>query len=91
MRIHSRYFFAHIRAKYDIDAKIAPNGYAYCKINKGIYGLKQAARLAYEKLVTNLAKFDYQPDNVTPNIWTHKSHKTKFCLCVDDFGIKYFF
>ena len=49
-----------------------------------MYGLKQAARLAYDDLVVHLGKNGYSPDKICPNIWTHKTHKTKFCLCVDD-------
>ena len=54
-----------------------------------MYGLKQAARLAHDKLVLKLGESGYHPDPVTPNIWTHELRKTRFCLCVDDFGIKY--
>ena len=55
-----------------------------------MYGLKQAARLAYDDLVKHLSKYGYYPDKICQNIWSHKTRKTKFCLCVDDFGIKFF-
>ena len=55
-----------------------------------MYGLKQATRLAYDNLVTNLKKDGYFPDKHCPNIWSHESRPTKFCSCVDDFGVKYF-
>ena len=55
-----------------------------------MYGLKQAARLAYDDLVQHLGKYGYSPDKICQNIWSHKSRKTKFCLCVDDFVVKYF-
>ena len=54
------------------------------------YGLKQAARLAYDALVTNLKCAGYSLDKYCPNIWIHTTRRTKFCLCVDDFGVKYF-
>ena len=54
-----------------------------------MYGLKQAARLAYDDLKAHLKKFGYQPDTVAQNIWTHTTRATKFCLCVDDFGVQY--
>ena len=66
------------------------DGFVYCRIKRGMHGLKQAARLAYEKLVQNLRIHGYKPDPVAQNIWSHESRLTKFCLCVDDFGIKYF-
>ena len=54
-----------------------------------MYGLKQAARLAYNNLVTNLKQEGYFPDKYCPNLWSHESRNTKFCLCVDDFAVKY--
>ena len=89
MRIHEKYFMPDIRQKYKIDEKVTSNGYVYCRIKRGMYGLKQAARLAYDALKQHLAQYGYHPDIITPNIWTHETRQTKFCLCVDDFGIKY--
>ena len=90
MKIHGKYFFDDIRQQYDIDNIIDPDGYVYCKIVKGMYGLKQAAMLGRQNIIDVLAPFGYAPDPMAPNIWTHKTRPTKFCLCVDDFGIKYF-
>ena len=89
MRIHSKYFSNDMKSKYSISSLVAADGYVYCKIKRGMYGLKQAARLAYDNLVTNLKKDGYFPDKYCPNIWSHESRPTKFCLCVDDFGVKY--
>ena len=55
-----------------------------------MYGLKQAARLAYDALVTNLKKNGYSPDKYCPNIWVHQTRQTKVCLCVNIFGVKDF-
>ena len=55
-----------------------------------MYGLKQAAILAYENLVSNLSKHGYKPIPHTVGMWKHISRKTVFCLCVDDFGVKYY-
>ncbi len=55
-----------------------------------MYGLKQAAVLAYKNLINNLAPYGYEPIDHTDSYWRHTSKPTKFCLCVDDFGIKYF-
>ena len=64
-------------------------GFIYFKIIKGTYGLKQAAILAYNQLKTNLAKHGYFPIPHTVGMWKHRTRQTKFCLCVDDFGIQY--
>ena len=55
-----------------------------------MYGLKQAAILAFNNLVTNISKVGYRPIMHTLGMWEHKTRRTKFCLCVDDFGVKYF-
>ena len=55
-----------------------------------MYGLKQAAILAYQQLEKILQPFGYFPEPHTVGIWAHKTRQTKFCLCVDDFGIKTF-
>ena len=52
-----------------------------------MYGLKQAAILSWNQLVKRLDS-GYKPDKYAPNIWSHETRKTKFCLCVDDFGVK---
>ena len=36
-----------------------------------------------------MAPYGYIPSKQTPGLWTHKSNKIAFCLCVDDFGIRY--
>ena len=54
-----------------------------------MYGLKQAARPAYNDLVQILIKNGYSPDKYCPNIWKHETRDTKLCLCVDDFGVKF--
>ena len=54
-----------------------------------MYGLKQAAILAYKQLKENLSKHGYYPIPHTVGMWKHTSRPTTFCLCVDDFGIKY--
>ena len=58
------------------------------KIVKGVPGLKQAARLANERLVHHLAPYGYAPVEHTPSLWKHESNGIIFALVVDDFGIK---
>ena len=73
-----------------IDSLIDSDGYVYVQINKGMYGLKQASVIAYQQLVKNLDGHGYYPIPFTTGLWYHLTLKTKFCLCVDDFGIKFF-
>ena len=90
MRIHSKYFDTEFRKLYNIDSIIAKDGYVYCEIHRGMYGLKQAAIPAYNQLKENLAKHGYHPIPNTNGLWKHDTRKITFALCVDDFGVKYF-
>ena len=65
------------------------NDYIYIKIKKGMYGLKEAAILAYNKLIHHLTPRGCYPIPGTSGLWKHNTGKTIFCLCVDDFGINY--
>ena len=78
-----------IRLRYNLQS-LLHNGYVYVKIKKGMYALKEAAILAYKKLLHHLEPRGYLPIPGTSGLWKHKTRKTIFCLCVDDFGIKYF-
>ena len=90
MRIHARYFLDDIRLQYDIESLIDSDGYVYMRIKKGMYGLKQAAILAYNHLVKQLKPHVYHPCSESTGLGHRKTIKIKFCLCVDDFGVKYF-
>ena len=54
-----------------------------------MYSLKQAAILAYDHLRNSLAPYGYYPIKGTVGMWEHETQPTKFCVCVDDFGVKY--
>ena len=54
-----------------------------------MYGLKQAARITYDRLVEYLHPHGYAPFRTSPGLWTHESKKVYFALFVDDFGVKY--
>ena len=88
MKIPFKYFPQDIIDKYDLKSKVAQDGYIYIKIKRDMYGLKQAALLAHQQLITNLAPYGYHPIPNT-NFWQHETKPTIFCLCVDDFGVNY--
>ena len=58
-------------------------------MKKGMYGLKQATILVYNHLKEHLAPHGYYSIPNTVRMWKHKSQPIQFCLCVNDFGIKY--
>jgi Reverse transcriptase (RNA-dependent DNA polymerase) len=69
--------------------QIAHNSNIYVEINKGMYGLPQAGRLANDELVKHLQLHGYHQCRRTPGLFTHETRKIQFCLVVDDFGVKY--
>jgi hypothetical protein len=78
----------HLIDQYDLTTK-AKNGFVYCEIQKGIYGLPQAGILANKLLKKRLAKFGYFEVPNTPGLWRHIWRPIQFTLVVDDFGVKY--
>ncbi len=65
------------------------NGWVYFEINNGVYGLKQAGKLANDLLTERLAAHGYYQCATTPGLWRHKWRPVTFVLIVDDFGIQY--
>ena len=89
MKIYWKHISEDIRVQYNLQ-ELLSNDYIYVKIKKGMYGLKQASILAWDNFVSNLSKHAYHPIKHTTGMWEHETRRTKFCLCVDDFGIKSF-
>ena len=88
MRIPVELIPPEIMTEYKLE-NMVHNGYVYCKIKKGMYGLPQAGKLAHDKLKAHLAKYGYSPCRLTPGLWKHESRPISFSLVVDDFGVKY--
>jgi hypothetical protein len=65
------------------------NGKVYIRIDKGMYGLPQAGRLANNLLITRLAPHVYRPYQHTHGLWWCDTNPVTSTLVVDDFGIKY--
>ena len=65
------------------------DGYIYCRVKKGMYGLPQTGIIAQDLLEERLAKYGYSQSQLTPRLWKHESRPTIFTLVVDDFAIKY--
>eukprot|EP00804_Cyclotella_cryptica_P003921 CCRYP_016106-RA/>CCRYP_016106-RA protein AED:0.11 eAED:0.25 QI:0/0/0/1/0.2/0.16/6/0/1395 len=58
-------------------------------VSKGVYGLKQAGKLANDLLTQRLEMHGYYQCATTPGLWRHKWRPVLFVLIVDDFGIQY--
>ncbi len=55
-----------------------------------MYGLKQAAVLAYTSMVRTLVPHGYHNIPHTVGFLANKTHPTTFYLYIDDIGMKYF-
>ena len=89
MKMHTKYIPDDIMQQYNLN-ELVYKGYVYIQINKGMYGLKQAALLAYQQLQNFLCPAGYSPIPNTVGMWKHHTRKTIFYICVDDFGIKFY-
>ena len=55
-----------------------------------MYGFKQAEILVYEQLCEKLYPAGYHPIIGSAGMLFHVSRPEKNCLCVNDFGFKYY-
>ena len=68
---------------------VCPKGWIYMEIGKGMPVIKQAGRIANDRLKIHLDQFGYAPIPCTPALWKHATRDITFSLVVDDFGVKY--
>ena len=74
---------------YKLKELATPDGYVYCEVTQGMYGLPQAGIIAQELLEKRLAEQGYHQSKIVPGFWKHKTKPICFCLVVDDFAVKY--
>jgi hypothetical protein len=55
-----------------------PNGYVYCKICQGMYGLLQAWIIAQEIFAKRLKEHSHNQSKTMPGLWTHEWHPITF-------------
>jgi Reverse transcriptase (RNA-dependent DNA polymerase) len=67
----------------------AVKGYVYAEVNKGMYGLPQAGKIANDILVPILEAGGYKETGTIPGLFKHVTNSIVFPLVVDDFGVKY--
>ena len=60
------------------------------RIEKGMYGLKQAGIIDNRELVKNMAPCGYHPVQHTHGLWVHDNRNTIFSLVVDNFCLQYY-
>ena len=88
MRMALRDIPNEIIQQYNLNS-LQEDGWVYIQIEKGMPGLKQAGKIANDKLKLHMRTHGYIPCERTPALWRHITRPTIFTLVVDDFGIKY--
>jgi hypothetical protein len=76
-------------AHYHLRDIATPDGYVYCEIRQGMYGLLQAGIIAQELLAKRLKENGCTKSKATFGLWTHEWRPITFSLIVDHFGVKY--
>ena len=74
---------------YNLRELATPDGYVYCEVTKGMYGLPQAGIIAQELLEKRLAEHGYYQSKIVHGLWKHKTRPVCFCLVADNFAVKY--
>jgi Reverse transcriptase (RNA-dependent DNA polymerase) len=78
-----------IRNQYDIQKYANDDGCVYARLEKGMYGLPQAGKVANDQLLPRLAAAGYNETGVVPGLFKHEKNSIIFCLVVDDFFVQY--
>ena len=77
-----------ILAQYDL-RQHSKDFWVYMEICKGMPGLKQAGRIANERLTKNLQNHGYALCPRTSALWLHNTLLIVFTLVVNNIGVKY--
>jgi hypothetical protein len=73
--------------EYKLMLLVTQDGYIYCEITRGMYGLPQARSSAQELLKKRLAEYGYHQSKIINGFWKHKTRPIRFTLVVNDFAV----
>ena len=80
MRVKYKHIPEDICIRYNPKTKVTKYDYVFIRTKKGMYGLKQAALLAYNHLKENLAQDGYSPIIGTVGLWNTRHAHKNICL-----------
>jgi hypothetical protein len=75
--------------QYNLMLVVTQDGYVYCEITRGMYGLPQAGIIAQELLEKQLVEYGYHQSKTINGFWKHQTRPISFTLVVDNFAVKY--
>ena len=90
MKVKTKFLLRDIIEMYNFEKRTSDDGFVFIAIDKGMYGLRNTAILAYDNLKEKIKPYGYHPVVGTVRLWKHETKRTKFCVCIDDFGVKTF-
>ena len=79
MQITYKYFPEDIQIRYNLEEKFS-RGFTSVRIKRGVYGLKQAAILAYDQQVKHLKTRGYYPV-ISTNEYLSTKHENNLSMC----------
>jgi len=60
---------------YNLRELATADGYVYCDVSKGMYGLPQAGIIAQELLAARLGEHAYYQSKIVNGLWKHKTRQ----------------
>jgi hypothetical protein len=75
--------------QYNLDQFVTSDDYIYARVDKGMYGLPQAGKVASDFLIPRLKEAGYIETGHTPGLFKHQTNSVIFALVVDDFFVQY--
>jgi hypothetical protein len=78
-----------IWAQYDLENFCTTDGYINARVEKGMYGLPQAGKVASDFLLPRLEAVGYRESKFVPGLFRHDTNSIIFALVVDDFLVQY--
>jgi Reverse transcriptase (RNA-dependent DNA polymerase) len=78
-----------IWTQYNLDHYVTADDYIYARVDKGMYGLPQAGKVASDFLIPRLKAAGYIETGTTPGLFKHQTNSIIFALVVDDFFVQY--
>jgi hypothetical protein len=78
--------------QYNLAQWVTDDGYIYARMDKGMYGLPQAGKVASDAFIPCLNQAGYYKTGIIPGPapFKHKTNSIIFALVVDDFLVQYF-
>jgi hypothetical protein len=77
------------RDQYQDKIEVDSKGHVYARVEKGMYGLPQAGKVASDALLPRLKAAGYAETGRIPGLFKHKTNSIYFALVVDDFLVQY--